>query len=555
MTRPSKDASKDAPSFNLWTEPWITLESGGSTITHGIRDALLNAHTLGAIYDPSPLVVVGIHRLLTAILQDALNPQENSDLEDLWKCGNFPANKIEAFGKRYADRFDLFSEDKPFLQSSDLPMFPESKEERKEMTTVARLFPETPSGTLLTHYRHSTEDEQILSPAAAATGLVAMPAFISSGGKGLMPSINGVPPIYVLPAGKTLFESLAASLISAQTMADDYATKQGDVAWWKRPVPVRVRESKKKTAAMSVRESKQLSEAGYLHGLTFPARKIRLHPEQLDTVCSRSGQHSKWCVRTMAFRMGESLLEDATWKDPFAALRLPKPQTSSKRKPTAAKSKKKDKPTPIRPMRDRAAWREFTGLFLQYKTDGKATRRPRFLDQLAALTISENIEIYPFRCVALQTDGKMKFYEWIDFGFDVPPSLLQDMDGAQWTESALTFAAKCAATITRVFSSTFGRKSKNAERFRRLKERLEADYWSALAGQFRQYVLELGNHTTRQQKLDAWLDTAVHKAQQAFDRAAEATGDDGHTLRDFVRGQTRCKRELNTLRKQFKPGG
>lgn len=552
MTRPSKDI----PSFNLWTEPWITLESGDGVVTCGIRDALLNAHTLGAIYDPSPLVVVGIHRLLTAILQDALNPQENNDLEDLWKRGRFPANKIEAFGKKYANRFDLFSEDKPFLQSADLPLYPQTKEERKEMTTIARLFPETPSGTLLTHYRHSTENEQVLSPAAAAAGLVAMPAFVSSGGPGLMPSINGVPPIYVLPAGKTLFGSLASSLISAQTMADDYATKQGDLAWWKRFVPVRVQESKKKAASMSVRESKQLSEVGYLHGLTFPARKVRLHPERLDTICSRSGQRSEWCVKTMAFRMGESLLEDApTWKDPFAALRLPKSQTGGKRKSTTARSKKKGKPTPIRPMRGRAAWREFTGLFLQHKTEGKSTQRPRFLDQLAALTVGERVETYPFRCVALQTDGKMKFFEWMDFGFDVPPSLLQDLNGAQWTEPALTFSAVCAATIARVFAATFGHKAKNAERFRRLKERLEADYWSVLAGEFRQFILRLSHQDARPQQLEMWLDTAVREAQQAFDQAADATGDDGIALRYIVEGKARCRRELNILRKEFKQGG
>jgi CRISPR system Cascade subunit CasA len=481
-----------------------------------------------AIYDLSPLVVVGIHRLLTAILQDALNPQENDDLEQLWRRGSFTADAIERFGAQYADRFELFSEDKPFLQSADLPLFPKTKEECKDKTTVARLFPETPSGGLLTHYRHMTEDEQVFSPATVAAGLVAIPPFISSGGAGLMPSINGVPPIYVLPGGRTLFESLTASLISAQMLADDYPTKQGDLAWWKRPVPVQVEQSKKKTSQMSLRESKQLSQVGYLHGLTFPARKVRLHPEYLNAVCSRSGQFSEWCVRTMTFRMGESVLEDAPlWRDSFVAYKEPpRPKgASTKRKPVAAK-KKGDKPNPLRPIRGKATWREFTGLFLQHKAEAQQTLRPRFLDQLCALTIGEKFETYPFRCLALQTDGKMKFFEWMDFGFDVPPSLLQDPQGAEWTEQALSFAADCAFTITRVFSAAFGRKAKNAERFKRLKERLEADYWSALAGRFRQFVLELGDRATRQQRLDEWLDTTVREAQAAFERAADATGDD-----------------------------
>ena len=195
------------PSFNLWKEPWITLEgSHGEVSQHSIRDVLVDAQEYIAIYDLSPLVVVGIHRLLTAILQDAISLAENSDLEQIWVNGRFPINKIDEFEYKYADRFDLFSEDKPFLQSADLPLFPDDKE-RKGSKCVAQLFPETPSGSLVTHYKHTSDEEQIFSPSTAALGLVTIPPFVSSGGAGLMPSINGVPPIYVLPSGKTLFES------------------------------------------------------------------------------------------------------------------------------------------------------------------------------------------------------------------------------------------------------------------------------------------------------------------------------------------------------------
>jgi CRISPR system Cascade subunit CasA len=511
---------------------------------HGIRDALVSAHEYVAICDPSPLVVVGIHRLLTAIVQDALNPQENDDINQLWARGKFPTDTVDKFGTQYADRFDLFSEDKPFFQSADLPVSPEERV-RKASKHVAQLFPETPSGSLVTHYRHTTDEEQVFSPAAAAAGLVTMPPFVSSGGAGLMPSINGVPPIYVLPAGKTLFESLAESLIKN-------ATSDDDLVWWKRPVPVIVHESKKKKAGMGAREHRQLGAVGYLHGLTFPARKVRLHPERLNTVCSRSGQRSEWCVRTMAFRMGESCLEQVHWEDPFAAYRLPTKPTG--KRGSAASKKSVDKPKPIRPMRSRAAWREFTGLFLQRDDENQQTRRPLFLNQLAELEISKQVEIYPFRCVAWQTDGKMKFYEWMDFGFDVPPSLLQDPNGAQWTEQALSFSTDCAATITRVFSTTFGRKTKNAERFKRLKERLEADYWAMLAGKFRQFILALGDRTKQQQALESWYDTVVREAQSAFDRAADGTGDDGNTLLRIERGKNDCRKWLNVARSKLKGG-
>jgi CRISPR system Cascade subunit CasA len=546
---------RKAPSFNLWFEPWIMLEEQGGTLTrHGIRDVLHHAHEYVAIYDSSPLVVVGIHRLLTAVVQDALNPQENADLEDLWQFGRFPPKKIEQFEKRYADRFDLFSPDKPFLQSADLPLFPESKEERKEVTTVARLFSEIPSGTLVTHYHHSTEDEQVYAPATAATGLVVIPPFISSGGPGLMPSINGVPPIYVLPGGKTLFESLASSLIAA-TLLSQYPPN--DVAWWKRPVPVKISESKKKKAGMTARDHRQLAQVGYLQGLTFPARKVRLHPEPLNAACSRSGQFSEWDVRTMTFKMGESVLEEVEWIDPFVAYKLPPAQdTRGKQKAgSALKAKTKKKQAPIRPARFRSPWREFSGLFLLRRDDVRQTRRPLFLDQLAQLQQSQIVATYPFRCVALQTDGKMKFFEWFDFGFDVPPSLLQDPDGALWTESALNFATECAAAIRRVFAASLGNKIKNAERFARLRERMEADFWSLLAGRFRQFVLDLGVRDRQQTMLENWYDMVVREAQSSFDQAADETGDDGRTLRNIVEGKSRCARALGALKQKFLEGG
>jgi len=88
------------PSFNLWTDPWIPLEKGNGGIeTVGIQQVLLQAAEYRAIYDPSPLVVVGIQRLLVAILQFALMPEKNGDLKKLWRAGRFPREALAKFGK------------------------------------------------------------------------------------------------------------------------------------------------------------------------------------------------------------------------------------------------------------------------------------------------------------------------------------------------------------------------------------------------------------------------------------------------------------------------
>ena len=512
----------------------------------------MNAKAYTAIYDSSPLVVVGVHRLLTAILQDALNPKENDDLEQFWKNG-FPAKKIEDFGNKYADRFDLFSTDKPFLQSADLPMFPRTKEEVKQTKYVAKLFPDAPSGDEVLHYRHKIEDDVILSSASAAFGLLMIPAFMSSGGRGFLPSINDAPPpIYVIPGGKSLFEVLCASLIS-ETQLDDQLVKN-DLAWWRRDVFV-VEESKKKKKIngkmMNFNEHKQLSTVGYLHGLTFPSRKIRLHPEKINSICSRSGVTSEWCVRKMTFRMGESLVDDDGnwWRDPFVAYRLP--------------DQNGEKPKTIKANRDKAIWREFNSLFLWRDDNSRQAPRPRFIDQLSVLSIGKEKSIFPFHCIALVAQANAKKFDWFDFGFDIPPSLLQDFEGSVLVEKALSFASECCDPqkgkktkgIRVVFSIEFGKATKNFERFQRLKNRMTSDYWAVLANHFRKFVIEIGDHSQWEQSLDTWRKTVVREAQNAFDQAADATGDDGAKLHQIVEGKSRCYHELMKIRNQYQQKG
>ncbi len=63
--------------------------------------------------------------------------------------------------------------------------------------------------------------------------------------------------------------------------------------------------------------------------------------------------------------------------------------------------------------------------------------RPLFIDQMAQLELAGDRTVYPFRCVGIQTDGKAKNFEWMDFGFDVPPALLNDVNGAVHVDKAL----------------------------------------------------------------------------------------------------------------------
>jgi CRISPR system Cascade subunit CasA len=517
-----RESSETLPSFNLWTEPWIVLESADGKIErHGIEETLLCAPDLRSIYDPSPLVVVGIHRLLVAVMQAALNPQTNADLKRLWRDGRFPAQAVRDFGGKHAERFDLFSEEAPFLQSADLPLQPRKGDKTK---TIAYLAPEMPAGTAVTHYRHGKEDNQTFCLACAARGLVTIPPFATSGGQGIKPSINGVPPIYVLPSGSTLFESLAASLL-LPNFQPGVRSKKKDDAWWDRPA--------------RVERGKEIRSVGYLHSLTFPARRVRLHPERVNDFCTRCGQRTEWGVRSMIFEMGECRPKEAEpWFDPFAAYRI------RENKP----------PIPIRPLLGRAIWREYAALFLQQlrKQGGRAgdTFRPSVLEQIADLELEAETATWLFRCVGLRTDMKAKVFEWIDAGFDVPSALLRDEKGGQMAREAIEFAGECAKIMSVTFRQ-YLRGGTKSEYHRTLRTRMAETYWATLAGPFRQFVLTVALPDDPARAAREWADQVERQANHAFAQATEAVGNDATSLRQSETGKKWCSIRLAIQRKEY----
>lgn len=515
-----------AASFNLWTEPWLTLERPeGGIETLGLQYTLLRAHEFCAIYEPSPLAMVGIHRLLMAIAQAIVNPQSRGDLLKLRKQGYITSQSINAFGKDYAARFDLFSAGAPFMQSADLQLAPDTNDKLK---SVAYLTPDLPAGTAVMHYHHRIEDEHVFCPACAASTLLAVPSFATSGGAGIKPSINGVPPIYVLPGGKTLFESLAASLVTPGYQPKVASQKHDDV-WW--------------VHAPKVDKSKVVREVGYLHSLTFPARRVRLHPIKVDTTCTRCGKNTEWGVGTMVFEMGESRPKDsAFWFDPFAAYRLPQGKS------------KTGKPTPVRPLLGRVAWREFANLFLlDAGRDEKAKHRflrPGVLEQLVELNPS-GMETLTFRCVGLRTDMKAKIFEWTESGFDVPPQLLRDEDAAWAVREALGFAEKCEGSIKDLFRKQFGGKYTKSERHRALKVHMLQNYWAALAEPFRRLTLNIAAPDQRKPTCRLWAETVENAGREAFKFAADAVGDNAEALRQSETGKKLCFIYLRRKRKEY----
>lgn len=510
-------------SFNLWDQPWVGLEhQSGAIELHGIEQTLLRAHEFRSIFDPSPLVVVGVHRLLTTILQDLFEPKTEEELRRLWELQQIPQERISEFGLKYAARFDLFSKETPFYQSVDVSPVPIKGEKTK---SIAYLSPDIPSGTEHTHYRHGAQTDQVFCPACVAAGMVTLPAFSTSGGAGIKPSINGVPPTYVIPIGGNLLQSLLLSLVLPKYQPVAQATDI-DLVWWRR-TPI-------------VPKSSDAVSVGYLHSLTFQPRRVRLYPEVVDDNCSRCGQPTHIGVRMMIFDMGESRpKEAATWFDPFAAYKLPK------NKP----------PIPIRPVEGKAMWREYGNLFLKKgmgdasmeKTD--STLRPSFLDQISDLREGDT-SVLALRCVGLRTDMKAKVFEWVDSGFEVPGALLKDEVAAYLIDKAVGYASSCARIISNAFRKAFGGSGENAARYEQLIRVMLDGYWRQLALPFRKLYISLSETGHSPDAYKEWVDGVTRVAKSSFIEAASNIGMSGDQLHKRYRGERDCSISLYSAQKK-----
>ena len=517
--------SNPKPTFNLWSEAWLTLErSSGPPVPASIEQALLDAHHYTAIYNLSPLAVAGIHRLLVAILQASLNPKTKSDLRNLWRSGQFPAGRVKEFGEKYSARFDLFSEDKPFMQSGDLPLAPVKGDSK----TVAYLTAETSPLTAIDHYRHGAENNEHFCTSCLAIGLVTIPPFTGIGGAGNRPSINGIPPLYILPVGRNLFESLALSLLlPAEQYWPNAASRRKDLPWWEHP-PVVVR-------------SQELIEVGYLQSLTFPARQVRLHPVRLNRPCTRCGEPTAWGAQTMSFTMGEYRAKDsAPWFDPFVAYRLPD-------------DGKVGNPSSIRPDISKSLWREYAGLFLSPPIGGnKRVQRPAILSRIAEQEYAENMPEYYFRCIGASMD-RAKVLEWMDASFGVPASLMNDEDVTYQVRDATQFAEDCAKVIKDTFRSTVN-SSRRGDRHEVLKNQMLNQYWRTLAGSFRDFILSLVEKDSRLRSVEQWAFAVTKQAQSAFDDTITQVGDDAVNLRQQEEGKQKCRLQLGKKRKKYLDG-
>lgn len=362
-------------SYNLLTEPWIpVLYRDGRYQRTGIRKALEEAKQIRQIATSNPMDRVAIVRFLLALLYWCKGnpPDQVAAIPN----DSFPSDWLTKLGEN-EHLFNLLGEGDRFYQDRAA----------QRPRAVTDLLQEIPTGNNFWHFRHSTDQKDGLCPACCAMGLLRLPLFSVSGLPNLKAGINGTPPIYVVPWGMSLLETLLANWLSYPSF--------GEPAWVHpdiRPTPGQ--------------------DVPLLTGLTLLSRRTWLHdPTGPPGLCMACGVRETSLIRTCEFQSAGEQKNDL-WNDPHVVYSNETPRKVSKAPDlTVAGKFRMDRPWP-----DLLARMAEAGKF------GSGTEPTSFLIVGFATDQAKNIDVWE-RTITVRPDASTK---------ETAASLLQQWRQGGW---------------------------------------------------------------------------------------------------------------------------
>jgi len=502
------------PSFNLVDQPWITcaLLDGGRLEDLSLSEALRRAGEIREIADPvSPLVPVGVTRMMLALLHRVYGPVSVDAWDVIWRAGAWDLGSLGAYLGRWYGRFDLFDEAHPFYQVAGLDL--------DDVVVVSRLVHQMASGNNKTLFDHTFESAcPSLTPAAAARYLVTHQAFALGGlvtpekGKPATKYADAAPlarGAVMLVKGTSLFQTLLLNLHRYVPAEDEpIPCHEDDAPVWERD-------------AGPVCGPRQ--PTGYLDWLTWQARRIRLLP-----MVDEAGQ----VTVSRVVLMNGARLPDGQWRRDYETMLA-----------WTAMKKAKEGAEPwhhIGFTEDRALWRDSLAIV---QSIGGQQERPRTVDWLSDLVaegmIGRNVRL-PLDLVGLTAAaaGAGSVRMWRHERLSVSPQLLGDTDvldelrdalalaeeaGQQLREAAWTFAR--LVRFPMVESKDLSTKQKAIVNAGVRELAPERTYWGELEVPFRQLldVLPTGDSAA----LAAWTDVIRRSAQAALARSISGARDGG----------------------------
>lgn len=256
--------------FRLDEQPWLPVLQGGEACEVSLRQVLVEAHRIQSLECSNPLQRASILVMLAALVQDMCQLRKLAAWQKLWDTGEFSQDLVDQYLDGLADRWDLFSTEKPFMQVAGL------ESPKGDLKPVELLTPEVPTGNNVPLFASGDESKLTgLSPAEAARALIACHGWDTAG---IKTGAVGDPQMksgkttgnrtgvfggtgFVALLGRNFFETLLLNCVVA-------ASRDGDMPTWRQDP---------RTAAWSERLA-----LGPMDLATFQSRSVRLIPEELD---------------------------------------------------------------------------------------------------------------------------------------------------------------------------------------------------------------------------------------------------------------------------------
>lgn len=497
-------------SYNLLWEPWIpAIDNDGKPVKTGIMGLLKDAHQLREVSDPSPPVQFGIYRLLIAFTLDALAPKNVNELGRLLSKKAFDMNVLEAYARKWENRFDLFDLEHPFYQAAADPALD------KTIEPVSRLMQHLPAGSNTTLFHHGSWDSNAYSFEQCARGLVTIPPFMTMGGAGKSPSINGAPPIYVLIRSKNLFETI---LLNVCVISPNVELTGDEPPAWR---------------SDKVVKKEKISQFSLLQGLTWQPRRVRLIPSEGGT-CTYTGECKDALVREIYFDPGFQASGD--WADPQVAYRI-----DDRGK------------IPIRPYEDREVWRDIGPLALLQKDDYSGEKgkvhfeRPAVVQQYVTLSQIGFIprgRVIPLEVYCLRTDLKAKLFEWSMEQLPMPSEVSTMKGAGLQVQNAIDSAEIVGRNIKWAIKKAYPRDGDgNKAALDTIIQSALYSYWGKLRLQFKEWFMQElvrqanGENTdpeAPQKLLDQWKEIVRTQGEECVLRALDSLDANAGQLRRQV---------------------
>lgn len=532
------------PSFDLIHEPWIPCLrlTDGRLEELGLLATLARAHELREISDPSPLVTIALYRLLLAVVHRSLDgPRSIEEWGALWTEGRFDTGKLEAYLRRWRDRFDLFQSGRPFYQTAGLP------EERAHV--ISKLAPEVASpGNAVLLFDHTLDPS--MTPGEAARALVAFHLFAVGGlvtplpGEVQTRSANAGPlakAAVALVRGSTLFQTLLLNLHRYDP--DDGApgpARPDDCPAWEQDKPTTPTDR---------------APRGYLDYLTWQSRRIRLFPTTAD---------GHVLVRRVIICKGFQLPDD------FAR---PSVETMVAFVKNVTASPGKDPWTPVGFHAERALWRDSLALLQSIAGQRQRPKILSWLNDLVAEDYLERSAVLPLDLFGMLTD-QANVLLWRHERLPVPLAYLEDGELVRVLGDALRLAEQTASRL-RAATWTLAKLVEAPESDRpearqpdraAIKARAaaltaEPGYWSRLEPAFYELLVALPTDRTEsdmgvtygQRTVPPWAHAVWRAAVAAFAAASDGLANSPRTVKAVARAENVLRGSLWPLHRPYTP--